>query len=284
VPTRTSLCRSSRRYAFKSGDEPLERVGLTDFRSRSMKGCMYATVILDSYEASEPPVIASALDELCGPSDNYGWAFEGIYCFFDPVGSSALYIGLAEDLAMRFRQHNRLLPCPERSCKAERIAGHFASNQRLGFGVFVQSTLDQGTVHRNRQGRLSSADGAGRRNAVYTEGRLIEAYRQAAGVRPPWNEMGGAVVGGADARPEDMVMVKAKALSGETDNYLVARATLRELAGDAHAANCESNLHGAGLFALWMGGRTLEEGLDFLKQRDPHLEVPAEYLARRVRI
>lgn len=51
---------------------------------------------------------ANAIDDLCSPKDNYGWASAGIYCFW-------VYIGLAGDLAERFKQHNGILPTKEGS-------------------------------------------------------------------------------------------------------------------------------------------------------------------------
>jgi hypothetical protein len=243
------------------------------------------TVILDTYEASEAATIASALDDLCSPKDNYGWASEGVYCFFDPAARCPLYLGLAEDLAIRFKQHNGLLTCPDNSCKRERIGAHFAEHKTIGFGIFVQSCLDQSTVRRNREGRLSLWDGSGRRNAAYTEGRMIEAHRLAFGALPVWNEVGGAIAGKAHAVEADVAIVKA--LSGDTDSDLVARRSLRQLSKEPSAVVCESNLHAARVFMMGpLGtGTTLEDGLALLtKHGAEDCSVPPEYLANRLKL
>lgn len=44
---------------------------------------MFGTVIVDAYKKSETTEIATAIDDLCCPTDNYGWASAGIYCFWD---------------------------------------------------------------------------------------------------------------------------------------------------------------------------------------------------------
>ena len=46
---------------------------------------MFGTVIIDAYRKEEALEMADAIDDLCSPTDNYGWASAGIYCFcFDP--------------------------------------------------------------------------------------------------------------------------------------------------------------------------------------------------------
>ena len=70
---------------------------------------MFGTVIIDAYRENEKQQMADAIDDLCCPNDNYGWASAGIYCFWDYYTHEVLYIGLAGDLAERFMQHNGLL-------------------------------------------------------------------------------------------------------------------------------------------------------------------------------
>ena len=67
---------------------------------------MFGTVIIDAYRKEEALEMADAIDDLCSPTDNYGWASAGIYCFWDYYAEAVLYIGLAGDLAERFKQHN----------------------------------------------------------------------------------------------------------------------------------------------------------------------------------
>lgn len=42
---------------------------------------MFGTVIIDAYRKEEALEMADAIDDLCSPTDNYGWASAGIYCF-----------------------------------------------------------------------------------------------------------------------------------------------------------------------------------------------------------
>lgn len=67
---------------------------------------MFGTVIIDAYRKEEALEMANAIDDLCSPTDNYGWASAGIYCFWDYYAEVVLYMGLAGDLAERFKQHN----------------------------------------------------------------------------------------------------------------------------------------------------------------------------------
>ena len=82
---------------------------------------MFGTVIIDAYTKDETEALAYAIDDICCPSDNYGWASAGIYCFWDYNTHEVLYIGLASDLYERFRQHNGLLPMQNEGCKYKQI-------------------------------------------------------------------------------------------------------------------------------------------------------------------
>lgn len=73
---------------------------------------MFGTVIIDAYSNNETEEMAKAIDDLCSPNDNYGWASAGIYSFWDYDKHEVLYIGLARDLSERFCQHNGLLKIP----------------------------------------------------------------------------------------------------------------------------------------------------------------------------
>ena len=111
---------------------------------------MFGTVIIDAYRKEEALEIADAIDDLCSPTDNYGWASARIYCFWDYYAEAVLYIGLAGNLAERFKQHNGILPIKEGS-KQKQIEDYFSRNERLGYTIFVQSPLSQPLVHRNRK-------------------------------------------------------------------------------------------------------------------------------------
>ena len=60
---------------------------------------MFGTVIIDAYRKEEALEMADAIDDLCSPTDNYGWASAGIYCFWDYYAEAVLYIGLTESLS-----------------------------------------------------------------------------------------------------------------------------------------------------------------------------------------
>ena len=85
---------------------------------------MFGTVIIDTYTKEVKLEIADSLDDLCCPNDNYGWASAGIYCFWDYDLRKILYIGLASDLAVRFKQHNGILPLSSGS-KQKKIEEYF---------------------------------------------------------------------------------------------------------------------------------------------------------------
>lgn len=96
---------------------------------------MFGTVIIDAYTKDETEALAYAIDDICCPSDNYGWASAGIYCFWDYNTHEVLYIGLASDLYERFRQHNGLLPMQNEGCKYKQIQEYFISHTKLGYSI-----------------------------------------------------------------------------------------------------------------------------------------------------
>ena len=166
---------------------------------------MFGTVIIDAYRQNEVYEMADAIDDLCSPNDNYGWASAGIYCFWDYYAEAVLYIGLAGDLAERFRQHNGILPLEEGS-KQKQIEEYFSKNERLGYTIFVQSPLSQPLVHRNKKMYEAFAaennspvqdllSDQGRDDIKRVEGILIEAFRKRYGHLPPWNTIGGSIAG-----------------------------------------------------------------------------------------
>ena len=66
-----------------------------------------------AYRKEEAWEMAKAIDDLCSPTDNYGWASAGIYCFWDYYAEAVLYIGLAGSIMgfyrlMRDRSKNKL--------------------------------------------------------------------------------------------------------------------------------------------------------------------------------
>lgn len=46
---------------------------------------MFGTVIIDAYTKDETEQLAIAIDDLCNPTDSYGWASAGIYSFWATI-------------------------------------------------------------------------------------------------------------------------------------------------------------------------------------------------------
>ncbi|MDP9387024.1 MAG: GIY-YIG nuclease family protein [Actinomycetota bacterium] len=82
---------------------------------------MLGTVILDAYSADRAQEMAAAIDCLCPPDASGPFAASGLYAFWDVASRDLLYIGRSNDLGIRFRQHNGLMPCPPAACKVEQI-------------------------------------------------------------------------------------------------------------------------------------------------------------------
>lgn len=86
---------------------------------------MFGTIILDAYCLDETKSMAEFIDEICSPLDTVGWASAGIYSFWNYDTRELLYIGLASDLYVRFKQHNGLLPIDDNACKYQQIQDYF---------------------------------------------------------------------------------------------------------------------------------------------------------------
>jgi hypothetical protein len=162
---------------------------------------MLATIITDVFRKDETILIAAALDNLCSPKDNYGWASAGIYSFWDIRTKEIYYIGLALDLAKRFRQHTGLESYNPNGCKIQQITEHFSKNSFLGYSIFVQSCLNQPPTGKIKvvYRRLSVLRGIdykdlaelGKEEIINAEGFLIEGYKRRYGMLPQWNKIGG---------------------------------------------------------------------------------------------
>ena len=239
---------------------------------------MFGTVIIDAYRKDEAIEMATAIDDLCSPKDNYGWASAGIYCFWDYYAEAVLYIGLAGDLSERFKQHNGILPIKEGS-KQKQIEEYFSKNERLGYTIFVQSPLSQPLVHRNNamyeafamQNNAPVEDmlsEQGKEDIKRVEGILIEAYRRKYGHFPPWNGIGGSVTGQKRVMKNNINIVESFC---HPDNYdihpIVSRSTIRELSENAEWAWYENYLHAVRMDMLMLG-MEYQEALDFVKKND----------------
>lgn len=239
---------------------------------------MFGTVIIDAYRKEETLEMAQAIDDLCSPNDNYGWASAGIYCFWDYYAEAVLYIGLAGDLAERFKQHNGILPIKEGS-KQKQIEDYFSKNERLGYTIFVQSPLSQPLVHRNKamyekfekqqnspvEDMLSEQ---GRDDIKRVEGILIESFRRKYGHLPPWNSIGGSTIGQTRVMENNINIVKSFCTP---DNYainpIVSRSTIRELSQNPEWAWYENFLHGARMNLLMLG-MEYNDALELINKND----------------
>ena len=166
---------------------------------------MFGTVIIDIYKKSEIDLIVNAIEELCSPNDTYGWSSAGIYSFWNPSTKEIYYIGLASDLGVRFKQHNGLLTSPDGCSKLLQINNYFKDYDKIGYTIFVQSSLSQPITNRNSslykkyiQDFFSIQNYAGEESINFikqTEGILIETYKKTHGTYPKWNQIGGSEYG-----------------------------------------------------------------------------------------
>ena len=212
---------------------------------------MLATVIVNRYGAADAGEMADAIEDLCSPNDACGWSSSGVYCFWNVASKEILYVGLAADLPLRFRQHNGLSACQENCCKREKIATYFKSHDQIGFSVFVQSPMFQAITHRwadEHSGELEWIaesfgyfDGAdvkedlnreilsGLREA---EGAMLAAYKSDCSRFPSWNEIGGANLKYPESKLETArYFLRSLTRSQPHDDQFTARCTLREMAG-----------------------------------------------------
>lgn len=239
---------------------------------------MFGTVIIDAYRKEETAEMAEAIDDLCSPADNYGWASAGIYCFWDYYTETVLYIGLAGDLAERFKQHNGILPVKEGS-KQKQIEDYFSRNERLGYTLFVQSPLSQPLVHRNQviYEKFAKEQNApiedmlseqGLNDIKQVEGILIESFRKKYGRFPIWNNIGGSISGQRSVKKNNINIVKSFC---QPDNYeinpIVSRSTIRELSQNPAWAWYENYLHAVRMNML-VRGMEYNESLEFVNKND----------------
>jgi hypothetical protein len=182
---------------------------------------MLATIILDTFQKTEITDIANALDDICSPNDNYGFASAAIYCFWSIDPRDILYIGLAKNVAERFRQHTGLISCDPNCCKRIQIEEYFNLNNRIGYSIIVQSTLEQPFMG-NRDNVtdddvLAAIDAVeGEENIAFGEGLLIKLYEDIASKKPRWNKVHGATRA-HDARSISQSNLGAKIRAAEWD-------------------------------------------------------------------
>lgn len=262
---------------------------------------MFGTIIMDAYKADEAEVMANYIDEICSPMDNWCWASAGIYSFWDYYTKEILYIGLASDLCVRFKQHNGLYPIDENACKVRQIREYFSGHEKLGYSILVQSPLSQPIVHRNeslyrkfldipRENPIPNYAGEeGLEHIRKAEGQLIESYRRVRGNVPPWNKIGGDVEARKSASTDNYLYVVQAFSQGAMSNYLMSKSTIRELADNATYAWFESQLHGLRMMMLTMG-MSFEQAVTWQLKMNPYFQdqwnriMDSRYLEKQIDI
>lgn len=244
---------------------------------------MLATIMLDTFKNAEAAEVASALDELCSPNDNYAFSSACIYAFWSVPKQELLYIGLAKNIGRRFRQHTGLVQCEENCCKRKQIEEYFSNNERLGYSVMVQSSLCQPTTKEDEEA-IAAAIGddpfnanlkdifEAEQNVALAEGMLLELHEQLGERLPAWNKIRGSHVGRKRRSLFEFTahlkgvqgLLAGKSLEeiekeleedgtpfelllnmeGSELSELNARSTLREIANDATVCEHELLLHG----------------------------------------
>lgn len=239
---------------------------------------MYGTIVQNSFSKTDAPRIAEFLEDLCSPTDYYGWSSTGIYTFWDYDTREILYIGLATDLSQRFKQHLGLTSSNRNTgTKYLKIEEYFQSNITLGYSVLLQSILGQATIRKNFSplSSLSQTDIENHSLSDYNredikvnlrdiEGQLIESFNQIHGRLPLWNSMGGSTVGQSKATRENYELVQS--FSTEYYSPFVARSTLEELSNNPTLERYENFLHVI-RFMMIQSGLTFDDALSKLLPR-----------------
>jgi hypothetical protein len=160
-----------------------------------------------------------------------------VYCFWDPVKRSVLYIGISVDLPLRFRKHNGIGGHGGKGNKREQIDAHFRTADYLGYSLLLQSPMAQPLSARALlpfgadAPEVKEAYGDlvehGEKSIRHVEGLWIEAHRQTFGAIPPWNQMGGQVSGRVGVTPATKLAFEV--MTGQRDSLIAARHTLERL-------------------------------------------------------
>ena len=210
---------------------------------------MLCTYIRDTYKKTDASVLAAAIDNICSPLDSYGWSSSGLYSFWSPYSNEVLYIGLAVELASRFKQHNSLKYCPENGCKKKLVEEWFSENDELGYSVLVQSSISQPLFSGNSAKKITDKFRSDHPELFYgidstklTEGLLLSACGCLSGMLPRWNRVGGSRKGAMKATADHAFF--AKLFSNEVTDASVALHSIREISDSPVFEMNESYLHG----------------------------------------
>lgn len=235
------------------------------------KDILFGTIIIDAYSEDEVEIISKSLDEICSPSDAYGWSSAGIYCFWDYDTKEIYYIGLASDLNLRFKQHNGILPVKDECSKKEAISNYFKTHNKLGYSILAQSTLSQPITCRNSteyaehlSNRCSIENFSGNEGKCFikkAEGILLEAYKRNKGKHPEWNKVGGSKYGQKNTENNHYEVVKS--FTDFDNNFLVSKSSLRELVINPTYERFENYLHEVRVLVHVLGW-SLAQSMDYI--------------------
>ena len=94
----------------------------------------------------------------------------------------------------------------------------------------------------------------GRDDIHRVEGILIEAFRRKQGHLPPWNEIGGDIVGQNNVMPNNYNIVQCFSKPDDYErNPIVSRSTIRELSSNPTYTAFELYLHTVRMYMLIFG-------------------------------
>lgn len=210
---------------------------------------MLCMIVRDIYRQCDAVELRKALERLF--DGNAVWDSTGLYAFWDPATRRVLYIGLDGRLSRRFRSHNGRPSGRTTGDKREQVSAWFARHSLLGYSVIAQSSAVRLLEHLPLGETATEIIGLG-------EGQLIETYKQIHGEPPPWNRMGGSVHGRLGARPRPSML---ELLTGPLDSLLVARLTIRELAGNPEGQRHEQTIHTARIHASFEAALSTDPSL-----------------------
>jgi hypothetical protein len=201
------------------------------------------TVIYDAYKTTERAEVHEALSTLLS-SGQRDWSPEGVYAYWDRTTHDILYLGLASELPTRFAQHNGLTSHGGGN-KTKEINRHFASNERLGFTILIQSKAI-GLMEQIQTLDPTMGATAARTIAV-GEGQLIEMHRLLHGRRPAWNRTGGSRGGKRYATRAPALL---DLLAARRESLFAARHSLRVTTGSFRLRLFEATIHASRMRAM----------------------------------
>jgi hypothetical protein len=173
----------------------------------SMNEFGFGTVFVSKYSRDFEGKVAHALEDLCDTQADpfwYGWAPEGLYCYWDVETNEVLYIGKAVHMARRFLQHNFLYGETGRpkgsEGKMREIEPYFSTHDQIGFSVLLRDRTLRGSSpswKENDDGEWKiekewiQTNKNAQDDLATMEGRLLRAYKDVKGKPPRWNKYAG---------------------------------------------------------------------------------------------